>query len=284
MPLLVVPTPVGNLEDMTLRGLRALREADVIACEDTRRTLKLLNHFGVRKPLISCHRHNERARIDDLMSRLELGENVALVSDAGTPGISDPGVEVIRAAIDRGLPVDVLPGPNALLPALLLSGLACGRFFFAGFIDGGDSERREILAGLSKIPAALVFYVAPHGLPGQLDLFASALGDRDAALAREISKVHQEVIRGTLGGIALMSREREIRGELVLVVAGSDDEGEDSPGEAETAKWLALARGMQELGIFDREIANMLSASYGIPRNTIKTALLKFKTETGGSG
>jgi 16S rRNA (cytidine1402-2'-O)-methyltransferase len=217
------------------------------------------------------------------MSRLELGENVVLVSDAGTPGISDPGCEVIRAAINRELPVDVLPGPNALLPALLLSGMAGGRFFFAGFIDGGgDSKRRGALTGLSKIHAVLVFYVTPHGLSGQIDLFASILGDRDAALVREISKVHQEVIRGTLSDIARISSEREMRGELVLVVAGcAEEEGQD---ETETARWLVLARGMQSLGIFDKEIANMLSASYGIPRNTIKEALLKFKSETGGSG
>jgi 16S rRNA (cytidine1402-2'-O)-methyltransferase len=267
---------------MTLRGLRVLREADVIVCEDTRRTLKLLNHFGIRKPMISCHRHNERARIDGLLSRLESGENVALVSDAGTPGISDPGCEVIRAAIDRGLPVDVLPGPNALLPALLLSGMAGGRFFFAGFIDGGDSERREVLESLSKIQAALVFYVAPHGLSGQLDLFSSVLGDRDAALAREISKVHQEVIRGALPDIARISRERDIRGELVLVVAGGGKR--ETRSLDETRGWLVLAERMHDLGIFDKEIANMLSESYGIPRNTIKEALLKFKIGTGGSG
>jgi 16S rRNA (cytidine1402-2'-O)-methyltransferase len=185
--------------------------------------------------------------------------------------------------MDRGLPVDVLPGPNALLPALLLSGMAGGRFFFAGFIeDGGGSNGREALTSLSKIHAVLVFCVAPHGLAGQMDLFASILGDRGAALVREISKVHQEVIRGTLSDIARISREREVRGELVLVVAGCAEDEEQ--GEAETARWLALARGMQSLGIFDREIANMLSASYGIPRNAIKEALLKFKSETGGSG
>ncbi|MDR1885117.1 MAG: 16S rRNA (cytidine(1402)-2'-O)-methyltransferase [Synergistaceae bacterium] len=279
MTLYVVPTPVGNLEDMTLRGLRALREADVIACEDTRRTLKLLNHYEIRKPLISYHRHNERRRTQELIARLEIGESVALVSDAGTPGISDPGAELVRAAIERGLPVDVLPGANAILPALLLSGIDCEKFLFAGFMGGGDSERRRSIEGLSGISAALVFYIAPHGLPDELDLFASVLGCRDAALVREISKVHQEVIRGSLAEIAALSREREIRGELVLVVAGCGDEEEP----AAEAGWLTLAKVMKERGIFDKEIANVLFASYGIPRNAVKGALLKFK-ETGGSG
>jgi 16S rRNA (cytidine1402-2'-O)-methyltransferase len=139
MPLVIVPTPVGNLRDMTLRGLDALRDADVIACEDTRRTLKLLNHYDIRKHLISYHGHNERARTDEILERLERGENVVLVSDAGTPGISDPGQILAAAAIEGGFPVDVLPGANALLPALLMSGIAARGFHFAGFIEGNDS-------------------------------------------------------------------------------------------------------------------------------------------------
>ena len=130
MPLIIVPTPIGNLEDITLRGLRTLREADIIACEDTRHTLKLLNHYEIKKPLISCHEHNEAERVDLLMKRIEKGEKVALVSDAGSPGLSDPGGVIIKAAIERGLPYDVLPGANALLPALLLSGMDMESFFF----------------------------------------------------------------------------------------------------------------------------------------------------------
>ena len=136
MPLIIVPTPVGNLEDMTLRGLRELREADVIACEDTRHTLQLLNHFEIKKPLVSCHEHNETARVEPLMARLAAGERVALVSDAGTPGLSDPGGIIVRAAMERGFPIDVLPGANALLPALLLSGIGMESFLFVGFLKG----------------------------------------------------------------------------------------------------------------------------------------------------
>ncbi|MDR3322484.1 MAG: 16S rRNA (cytidine(1402)-2'-O)-methyltransferase [Synergistaceae bacterium] len=269
MPLVVVPTPIGNLEDITIRALRELREADVIACEDTRRTIKLLNRYGIKKPLLSYHRHNERARTEELIARVESGERVALVSDAGTPGISDPGALLIGEAIARGLLVDALPGANALLPALLLSGLPAGRFAFAGFPEGTKGEREKKIAGLAKLDATLIFYVAPHDLAKELVFLEHALGDRDAAIVREISKVHQEAIRGKLSELVEISSEREIRGEIVVVTGGVSESSLNIP----ESEWTDEAIRMKNNGIFDKEIAKALFQSYGIPCNRVKTFL-----------
>ncbi|MDR1944070.1 MAG: 16S rRNA (cytidine(1402)-2'-O)-methyltransferase [Synergistaceae bacterium] len=285
MPLVIVPTPIGNLEDMTLRGLRELREADVIACEDTRRTLKLLSFYGIKKPLVSYHRHNERSRAAEIISRLERGERVALVSDAGVPGFSDPGYVLIKEAISRGLPVDALPGANALLPAILLSGLPVQPFLFAGFLEGSAKEREKKISNLAKIDSTLVFYVAPHDLTRDLEFLCRFLGDRDAAIIREISKVHQETIRGTLRELLGVSSAREIKGEITVVTAGFAGETEPSDG------WREEASRMKDGGIFDKEIANALFESYGIPRNAVKAFLLSsFKVSdevekySGGNG
>ncbi len=270
MPLVVVPTPIGNMEDITLRALRALREADLIACEDTRHTRKLLNHYDIHKPLLSYHRHNERLRTVEILERLAEDKIVALVSDAGTPGISDPGCILVNEAIDHGFEVDALPGANAPLPALLLSGLDTTAFTFAGFLTGSEKERRERLDELSKLATTLIFYVAPHSLADELDFFAEALGPRRAALVREISKVHQETIRDSLPGLAQLARERTLRGEMVLVIDGC--RGRKSP---ERGDWEKLATAMKRRGIFDKDIANVLFEGYGISRNDVKTFLLR---------
>jgi 16S rRNA (cytidine1402-2'-O)-methyltransferase len=275
MSLVIVPTPVGNLRDMTQRGLEALRNADVIACEDTRRTLKLLNHYDIRKPLISYHRHNERTRTGEILERLKAGESVALVSDAGTPGISDPGQILAAAAIEGGFPVDALPGANALLPALLMSGIVARGFYFAGFVGGSDSEAASALSELSGVRGALIFCVAPHDLATFLASALSAFGERRAALIREISKVHQEAIRGTLGELVLVSRTRELKGEMMLAVEGA---GAPKP-DAEREDWQILARHMKKEGIWDKIIANVLFESYGIARNTVKKFLSREAAE-----
>jgi 16S rRNA (cytidine1402-2'-O)-methyltransferase len=269
MPLFVVPTPIGNLDDVTVRALETLRGADAIACEDTRRTLKLLNHYRIRKTLISYHRHNERARTEEIMVRLERGDKIALVSDAGTPGISDPGHVLISAACERGIEVDALPGANAILPALLMSGIPAGKFFFAGFPEGSEAEISSYLEQLSRIRAALVFFVAPHDLARFLAAANEAFGDRKAALVREISKVHQESIRGTLPEIIRVCDEREMKGEMVLVVEGASEADERTSAE----EWQKLALEMKKMGIWDKVIANVLFASYGIPRNRVKNFL-----------
>jgi 16S rRNA (cytidine1402-2'-O)-methyltransferase len=272
MPLLIVPTPIGNLGDMTFRGLEALRSAEVIACEDTRRTLKLLNHHGIRRPLLSCHRHNERERAREIISRLERGETVAVVSDAGTPGISDPGHILINEAIARGLDVDVLPGANAVLPALLLSGLSARRFCFAGFVDGSASEMVSSLESLAGLDATLIFYSAPHDLAKFLASCEKAFGGaRRAAVVREVSKVHQETIRGTIAEISRACREREIKGEMAVVVEGAG--GADAAGEDD--KWKTLALGMKRAGMSDRDIASLLAETCGVGKNEVKEALLR---------
>ncbi len=275
MPLLVVPTPVGNMEDITLRALRELRAADCIACEDTRRTLKLLNRYGIKKTLVSYHRHNERSRSQELLDRLDRGERVALVSDAGTPGISDPGYVLIHAALERGVEVDVLPGANALLPALLLSGLDPRTFLFCGFVEGSAKERSRTLEALRARTETLVFYVSPHGLADTLTEYVAVLGDRPAALVREISKVHQEALRAPLEALAARAADGEIRGELVLVVEGMPG---NAPEKEEDEGWLAVAGRLQAAGVRDRDIADALSAGFGIARNRVKSALLELKS------
>lgn len=272
MPLIVVPTPIGHLEDMTLRGLRGLREASVIACEDTRRTLQLLNRYNIRTPLVSCHEHNERSRTRELLDRLRKGETVALVSDAGTPGLSDPGAFLLAAAREAGLAVDVLPGATALVPGLLLSGLPPQPFTFYGFLPDGGGDRRRALERLESCPWTLVFYLSPHKAEKHLEDLAAAWGPRPSALVREISKIHQEVLSGTLP--ELLERAREgLRGELVLVVGGAPEV------VADDAVWQQEARDRASSGHPWREIAKELGERYGIPKNRIKTLLFSEITE-----
>jgi 16S rRNA (cytidine1402-2'-O)-methyltransferase len=271
MPLVIIPTPVGNLEDITLRALRELRQADLVACEDTRRALKLLNHYGIKKPLLSYHQHNEASRTEELIGRIEGGLRVALVSDAGMPGISDPGYALISAAHARGLLVDVLPGASSILPALLLSGLKPHPFMFVGFPDitgPKAAKRAKKLERLAEADATLIFFVAPHDLVKGLDFLRSCLGDREAAIVREISKVHQETIRGTLGQLIGIAASRAIKGEIVLAVAGCEEKEEAPPD------WRSEALRLRSCGIFDKEIANGLFESYGIPRNESKAFLI----------
>lgn len=269
MPLVIVPTPIGNLEDITLRALRELRAADVIACEDTRRTLRLLNHFDIKKELLSCHEHNERRRVDTICALLAEGKRVALVSDAGTPGLSDPGAAAAREAAARGFEVDVLPGANALLPALLLSGASMESFFFAGFLKGKSGEKRKKLEEISQLPDTLVFYVAPHRLTEELAFIASVLGDRRAALVREISKVHQETIRGTLLGICDTMPQEKIRGEFVCVVEGAEGK---AMGES---PWREEAASMAQSGERTKNIAAALAEKYGVQRNAVKRFIIE---------
>jgi len=272
MPLVVVPTPIGNLEDITLRALRALREADVIACEDTRRTVKLLNHYEIKKPLVSYHRHNEKSRAEELISRVESGESVALVSDAGTPGISDPGYILIQKTLEKRLPLDVLPGPNAILPALLLSGIAPSPFTFVGFLEGREGEKKRRLESLAKHENALVFYIAPHALARDISFIEASLGDRQAAIVREISKIHQETIRGALGELAALAEQRTLKGEIVLVVEGQTAR---DGCEADESEWKGEAIRLKSEGIFVKNIAKMLSSRYGIACNRVKAFLLR---------
>lgn len=271
MPLIIVPTPVGNLGDMTLRGLEELRNADVIACEDTRHTLRLLNHFGIKKPLLSCHEHNERERADEIMRRVEEGQRVALVSDAGTPGLSDPGAVIVREAIARGLPFDVLPGANALLPALLIAGIGMESFVFVGFLKGKKDEKLARLAELRNLRETLVFYAAPHHLREDLALMAQGLGDRRAVLVREISKLHQERIEGTLASFCDTMPEEKIRGEFVCVVEGA----RETQDEADEGDWREEAAALIAAGASTKAAAEEIAARFGVQKNSVKKFIIE---------
>lgn len=219
--LFLVPTPIGNLEDITLRALRVLREVDLIACEDTRTTGVLLAHFEIKTPTISYHDHNERARAPQLIARMEAGEKIALVTDAGTPGISDPGFYLVRACLQADLPVEALPGPTAFVPALVASGLPSDRFAFEGFLPHKKGRKTRINE-LSDEPRTLILYESPHRLVRTLSQLASAFGeDRAAAVGREISKKFEEIQRGTLKELLdHYGAQPRVRGEIVLVVDG----------------------------------------------------------------
>lgn len=237
--LYLCATPIGNLEDITLRVLRVLQEADLVAAEDTRRTRRLLSHYDIRTPITSYHEHNRRRQGEYLLERLAGGQNVALVSDAGTPGISDPGEDLVRRALDRGIPVVPLPGPSALLAALVISGLSAERFVFEGFLPVHGKERRQRLESLAKETRTIVLYEAPHRLLQTLADLAGCLGERRACAARELTKLHEEARRDTLPGLLAYFKKLPPRGEFVLVV-----EGAPAGAEVETdAAWASLTPG-----------------------------------------
>ena len=263
--LTLVPTPVGNLEDITLRALRVLREADIIACEDTRTSSVLLRHYGIDKPLTSFHLHNENEKTPALLERLRRGENVAVISDAGTPGISDPGWILLKRASDEGLDVDVLPGATALIPAVVMSGLEPQPFMFAGFPPEKQGERAKFLEGLREVGCTLCFYVSPHKAAKHIASMIDAFGNRRASLVREVSKVFQEVIRSDLQG--LLARVSEgVKGELVLVVEGKCEESGDA--------WKSEAENLLQDGMTVKDIAALVSNNYNLPKNEVKKFLL----------
>ena len=219
--LFIVATPIGNLEDITQRALRVLREVDLIACEDTRHTRKLLNHFGISTATISYHEHNELARAGDLCKLLASGKNIALASDAGTPLISDPGFRIVNAAAESGISIVPIPGPTAFVTALSASGLSIDQFLFAGFLPSRTSSRRAKLNELRAIPATLVFYEAPHRIKATLKDALELLGNRKAVIARELTKLHEEFARGSLSDlIGCFAKNEAARGELVLIISG----------------------------------------------------------------
>lgn len=223
--LFIVATPIGNLEDITQRSLRVLREVDLIACEDTRHTRKLLNHLGTATKTISYHEHNEGERAEEICLLLESGKSVALVSDAGTPLVSDPGFRIVRAAIARRISVVPIPGAAAFVTALVASGLPTDRFLFEGFLPRRASARRARLAELKMIRATLLFYEAPHRIAASLKDALDVLGDRQAVVARELTKLHEEFIRGNLSELAeRFSAEGTARGEIVLMISGQPAE------------------------------------------------------------
>ncbi|HEX7960972.1 MAG TPA: 16S rRNA (cytidine(1402)-2'-O)-methyltransferase [Terriglobales bacterium] len=239
--LYIVATPIGNLEDITLRALRVLEQADLIACEDTRQTQKLLNHFGIHKQTVSYHEHNEVARTQELLAELKQGAKVALVSDAGMPGISDPGSVVIREAVQQGIPVVPVPGPSALITALVASGLDTASFRFFGFLPAKSGQRRTFLEQLKSAPETLVFYEAPHRVVETLQDIVAVMGSvRQVVIARELSKIHEEFLRGTAQEVLKQLEAREVKGEITLLIAGYT-------GDAAVEEKKSLSQRMTEL-------------------------------------
>jgi 16S rRNA (cytidine1402-2'-O)-methyltransferase len=221
--LYLVATPLGNLEDITYRALRILAEVDLIAAEDTRHTLKLLNHFEIKRKMVSYFLHNERERTGEIIDKLLSGTNVALVSDAGMPGISDPGYMLVAEAVKKGITVVPIPGASAVITALAASGLPTDSFWFEGFLPRKAKERAAILAELAQVKGTIVIYEAPHRLGITVKHIYEVLGDREAVLARELTKIHEEFIRGTLAEIITWIEKNTLKGEFTLLIAGKTD-------------------------------------------------------------
>ena len=222
--LYLVSTPIGNLEDITLRAIRILKEVDIIAAEDTRQTIKLLNHFEINKPLTSFFRHNENKKGEYIISLLKEGKNIALVSDAGTPAISDPGEELVGLAISEDITVMPIPGPVAATSGLIVSGLSTGRFTFEGFLPMNKKNRKDHLEEVAQERRTMIFYEAPHKLKSTLKDMRDYFGNRKIALAREMTKLHEEIVRTTLDDAILRYEENPPKGEFVLIVSGYDGE------------------------------------------------------------
>ena len=218
--LYIVSTPIGNLEDITLRALRVLKEVDMIAAEDTRHTGLLLNHFGIRKPLTSYFEGNELKKKEFILSRLEQGDRIALVSDAGTPGISDPGFRLIQAAIENQIPVVPIPGPSAVITALSVSGLPTDGFLFKGFLPHKAKKRRDLLKQFEDVKETLIVYESPHRLNQAISDILETLGDREIVLTRELTKTYEEILRGKASEIQNRIKERKLKGEITLVISG----------------------------------------------------------------
>ena len=227
--LYLIPTPIGNLEDMSFRAVRLLKEADLIAAEDTRNTKKLCNYFEIDTPVVSYHEHNKETSGDKLIQKVKEGLKIALVSDAGMPAISDPGYELVAAAIREKVTVVPLPGANAALTALIASGLICQPFYFFGFLNRNKKEKRTELEEIKWQSATLIFYESPHRLKETLAIMLDVLGNRKIAICRELTKKYEEFIRGTIEEVIAWTNQDEIRGEFCLIVEGTDQEQEEAP-------------------------------------------------------
>jgi len=266
--LYLVATPIGNLEDITYRAVRVLREADLIACEDTRQTRKLLDHYQIDKPTISYHEHNETERSVELASRMAAGAVIALVSDAGMPLVSDPGYRLVRAAIEMGVAVQAIPGPSAALTALAASGLPTDSFRFGGFLPPKPGQRAKALEALAGEHATLVFYEAPHRILEALEAIEQTLGPRPVVVARELTKIHEEYIRGTAAEVRAQLAERDaVRGEMTLLIGKAtapapDDTPLDEAVErligAGTPRMDAIKQVARQRGLSKRELYDQL--------------------------
>lgn len=275
--LYLCATPIGNLEDMTFRAIRVLREADLIAAEDTRNSIKLLNHFDIHTPMTSYHEYNRVEKAHELIKELLSGKNIALITDAGTPGISDPGEELVRFSLERGITVTSLPGASALVTAVSLSGQDSRRFSFEGFLPRKKKERQERLSDLQKEYRTFVLYEAPHHLAETLGDLYRTLGDRELTICRELTKIHEEVRKTTLGDAVNYYKDNSPRGEYVLVLAGADREAEEKRkqeafGEMSVTEHVAnyMAQGLDR-----KEAMKAAAKDRGISKSEVYRLLLK---------
>ncbi len=274
--LYVVATPIGNLEDISARALRILGDVALIAAEDTRVTRKLLSRYEIRTPLTSCHAHTGAGKLQTLVDRLLAGEDVAVVSDAGTPGISDPGGELVRAAIEAEAPVVPIPGPSAVIAALSASGLDPSRFLFHGFLPRSAGDKRKALQPIAALPYTLVFYESPERLAATLGTLQQVLGDREAAVAREITKKFEEWRRGTLSQLAASYKETAARGECVVLVSGAGEQ--DAPRASEETVIDRLAALMNE-GVSLRDASRQVAEALDLPRKDVYQQALALRAD-----
>ncbi len=278
--LFVVATPIGNLEDITLRALRVLREADLIACEDTRHTRKLLAHYQITTPTSSYHEHNEQQRTGWLMERLEAGTDIALVSDAGTPSISDPGYRLVRAALERGVRVSPIPGACAIISALSISGRPTDSFAFLGFLPGRRAARRNRLRALRSESRTLLFFESPLRLASTLSDIDEILDSREVTVAREMTKVHEQLVTGTAAELASLFRSRRPKGESVVVVEKSSPE---AAAESVSDRELDLRfEGLVDQGLSRKDAIKQLAKELASPKRELYLRLLREKEPVDG--
>ena len=270
--LYLVPTPIGNLGDISIRCRQTLEEADFIAAEDTRVTMKLLNHLGIKKSLVSYFEHNKAMKGEMIVERILAGETCALVSDAGSPAISDPGEELVKQCAQAGITVCAIPGPCAVITALSISGQATGRFCFEGFLSTAKKSRREHLESLIGEKRTMIFYEAPHKLLSTLEDMAKVFGeDRPISLCRELTKLHEEVIRTTLGGAIALYNEQAPRGEYVLVLSGAAEEEKAVPTQEDAASYVAR---LMESGMSRKDAIKQTAKDLNLPKNVVYDAAL----------
>ena len=270
--LYLVPTPIGNLGDISLRCRQTLEQADFIAAEDTRVTLKLLNHLGIKKSLVSYYEHNKTFQGDRILERILAGETCALVSDAGSPAISDPGEDLVKQCAEAGITVCAIPGPCAAITALSISGQSTGRFCFEGFLSTAKKSRREHLDSLKSETRTMIFYEAPHKLVSTLEDMAQAFGqDRSISLCRELTKLHEEVVRTTLGQAITHCQENPPKGEFVLILAGAQPVQPELPDEQDAA---ARVKQLMEEGLSRKDAIKQTAKELNMPKNAVYDAAL----------
>ena len=273
--LYVVSTPIGNLEDITLRALRILKEVDLIAAEDTRRTRHLLTHYGIHKPLISYHEHNQRLREDPLLEKLREGKQIALVTDAGTPGISDPGEPLIRRVAQEGIPLVPIPGPSAVIAALSISGLPTGSFLFYGFLPPKASARKKFLETLKKRTETLILYESPRRIAALLKEILEILGNRQVVVTRELTKVFEETLRGSIADVLQKIGEENVKGEITVILDGHVQvEKGDFPSIREALRDYVL-----NFRVSMKEAIERVSEDLGVAKREVYQESLKLKKE-----